>query len=132
MASKDTQRRLIKRQKNSMLCKQSYNMFISIPNMPSICGCFIFPLDTLLGCDKLIKNIIITAQQAQQYDQPQHPSVNITMKLVLLLPLLSMVFETSHAKDAVVRGNGGHLLDLQEELSMSMSMSMLGDLSLIT
>jgi len=25
------------RQKNSMLCKQSYNMFISIPNMPSCC-----------------------------------------------------------------------------------------------
>ena len=40
-----------------------------------------------------------------------------------------MVFRTSHAKDAVVRGNGGRLRDLQEELSMSMSMSMLGDLS---
>jgi len=56
------------------------------------------------------------------------------MKLALLLPLLTMVFETSHAKDAVVhvRGDGGRLRDLQEELSMSisMSMSMLGDLSL--
>ena len=49
--------------------------------------------------------------------------------LALLLPLLTMVFRTSHAKDAVVRGNGGRLRDLQEELSMSMSMSMLGDLS---
>jgi hypothetical protein len=52
------------------------------------------------------------------------------MKLALLLSLLTMVFETSHAKDAVLRGNGGRLRDLQEELSMSMPMSMLGDLSL--
>ena len=92
-----------------------------------ICGCFIFPSDTLLCREKqLIK--ITTSQQAQPY-RPQHPSIDITMKLALLLPLLTMVFRTSHAKDAVVRGNGGRLRDLQEELSMSMSMSMLGDLS---
>jgi len=30
-------RRKTKKAKNSMLCKQSYNMFISIPNMPICC-----------------------------------------------------------------------------------------------
>jgi hypothetical protein len=47
------------------------------------------------------------------------------MKLALLLPLLVVAFETSHAKD-VARGDGGRLRALQEELSMPGDMSLPG------
>ena len=47
------------------------------------------------------------------------------MKLALLLPLLVVAFETSHAKD-VARGDGGRLRALQEELSMPGDMSLVG------
>jgi hypothetical protein len=47
------------------------------------------------------------------------------MKLALLLPLLAVAFETSHAKD-VARGDGGRLRALQEELSMPGDLSLAG------
>ena len=47
------------------------------------------------------------------------------MKLALLLPLLVVAFETSHAND-VARGDGGRLRALQEELSMPDDMSLVG------
>jgi hypothetical protein len=47
------------------------------------------------------------------------------MKLALLLPLLVVAVETSHAKE-VARGDGGRLRALQEELSMPGNLSLAG------
>ena len=47
------------------------------------------------------------------------------MKLALLLPLLVVAFEKSHAND-VARGDGGRLRALQEDMSMPGDMSLVG------
>ena len=89
-----------------------------------ICDASYFHPTHFCVCVKLIK--FLTAQQAQATPyRPHHPSVDTTMKLALLLPLLVVAFETSHAKD-VARGDGGRLRALQEELSMSGDMSLPG------
>ena len=89
-----------------------------------ICDASYFHPTHFCVCVKLI--IFLTAQQAQATPyQPHHPSVDITMKLALLLPLLVVAFETSHAKD-VARGDGGRLRALQEEFSMPGDMSLAG------